>query len=137
MILQDGVSHQNHVWKFFRIGLEKEVDEKKHQFVKAEQRLQEAQQLEQKVKDQVDALDTKTASETIMYLFQIIEEFETLNKQYGVSKSKRYKEARIPRYKRDVPVLKDLSVLKFIEMIEDRSILEFYLREQLRKERER
>jgi len=55
--------------------LEQEVNEKKQQFVKAEQQLQEAQQIEAEVKDQVDALDMKTASQKIMCLFEIIGEY--------------------------------------------------------------
>ena len=120
-----------YTWRNCRIGLEKEVEEKKTQFIAAEQRLQEAKDIEEDVKKMIWSLDIQTASKHIQYVFRILDEYDDLVSHHGVVKSLRYFEARIPRYQKDIPLLKDLSPTKFVEMVKDRTIIQYYLQMEI------
>ena len=123
-------------WKNSRIGLEKIEEERRRSWMQAWNDLEAAKKLEQDVKQELMTMDVDQVSEQLKFLFQIIEEYRQLDQEFTFPKNQMFKSARVQHYKTLLPSLKDLSDDQFIEMVQDQSIIHYYLTQERSRTKE-
>ena len=122
---------QNFAWRNCLVGLQQQEELKHEEWMEARKRLDEAKRIEKIVRDRLFRCDVNEASEELAHIFRIITKFEELDATHSFPQNRRFKEAQIPALKEDIPMLKDLSHARCMTMIEDRSIIKYYLTQKV------
>lgn len=127
---------QDFAWRNCMVGLRQQEEIKHEQWMDARKRLDDAKRVEKVVRDQLFRCEVEEASEELAYIFQVISKFEDLDEKYPFPQNRRFKEARIAALKEDIPLLKDLTLEKCLTMINDRSVIKYYLTQKVLKQPE-
>lgn len=123
-------------WRNSRIGLERLEQEHQQRWMETRRQLDEFTRIQDQARDRLGNLDITTISDQLRYLFVAMKEFPELDQQFPFPQNRRFKESRVLALKEDLPLLKGLSDEKCITMIEDQSIIEYYLTQELLSESE-
>jgi hypothetical protein len=125
-------------WRNSLVSLEKIEEERRRAWMESWNDLEAAKKLENEVNHEMISMDVNQVSGELKFLFQIIEEYRQLDQEFTFPQNRMYKIARIQQYKKILPALKDLGDDRFIEMVQDQSIIHYYLtQERLRPKGEK